>query len=273
MELYTLLIADKLICSNLSMATFFKNFYSMDLSRFTIIPLPLDKIILPLSDSSLNLKFNDIKKSKNYLVYGDLNPLSGTDIVIQASLIWMEKYNINARFFFVGNNHFESVKILIPEKYENNYIFVDNSDIDMIIKLSKNMRCLIVASRFEAIGIAPHIVYELGLPLVISDIPIFTEYFTDQNSFLFKANNITSLVYILNETINNENKLRQLVNQKQNIKNCSSISEIYQKLNQFIDKIPYNNYQKLRNDKYKKINILISEILKVHDTNIPPLYY
>lgn len=272
MELYALLKADKLVCSSRSMVKFFKNFYSLEFSRFAIIPLPLEEIVFPFSSVSSELKFDDIKKSMNYLVYEDLNPLKGTDIVIRASLIWMEKYNINARFFFVGKNNFEFVKELIPEKYVNNYIFVDNSDKEMIKELSKKMRCAIFASRYEAIGIKPLIIYELGLPLVISNITIFREYFSEENSFLFEENNITSLVYILNEIITNENKLRNLVNQKKIWKNNNKVGENYQKLNQFLDIIPDNNYQKIKIDKDQEIKKLISEILKKRNTDIQPFY-
>ena len=233
----------------------------------------MDQIKYLIHKDRSSINYDDIKKSKNFLVYGDLSPAKGTDLILKASLIWMEKNNIEAYFYFIGKNNFYNISKLIPEKYKKYYIFIENSNTKNIIELSKKMRCAIFADRFYSTGIDPYLIYELGLPLIISSNPSFKDYFSEMNAFIFKTNNVTSLVIALNETIYNETKLKNLVENKYYYNYNKSICSTYFNLEEnFKTDINERSY-KLRKDKYFKINQIIQGILKKRNTNILPFYY
>jgi outer membrane murein-binding lipoprotein Lpp len=51
----------------------------------------------------------------------------------------------------------------------------------------------VIASEFETFGVAAHELALLGVPLVISSIPAFAEFFTPANAYVFQAENATDL--------------------------------------------------------------------------------
>ena len=55
------------------------------------------------------------------------------------------------------------------------------------------MHGAIFASTFETFGMAPHEIAATGLPIIISDISAYSEFFSQQNSYMFSADNATSL--------------------------------------------------------------------------------
>ena len=272
MELYSSLKSDILISSNESIIDFFSKFYLLDKSRFSIIPPPLNQIKYPFHKYKNLINYDDIKKSNNFLIYGELSPSKGINLILKASLIWMEKNNIEANFYFIGKNNYYNIMQFIPEKYKKNYIFIEKLNIKDIIELSKKMRCAIFADRFYSLGIEPYIIYNLGLPLIISSISSLKNHFSEMNSFIFEASNITSLVYALNETVYNETKLKNLVEKKYYTNYNFSICLAYLHLEENIKSSTDKHFNKLRQNKYLEINKIIKEILKKKETDILPFY-
>ena len=270
MEIYSLLKSDMLISSNRPMIDFFSKFYLLDKSRFSIIPIPFNEIKYPFRKQRSSINYNGIKKSKNFLIYGEQNPIRGVNVIVKASLFWMKKNNIEANFYFIGKNNFYNESKYIPRKYKKNYIFIENSNMKNVTELLKKIKCAIFADRFYSTGIDPYIIDELGLPIITSSIPSLEDDFYETNAFIFKPNNVNSLIFVLNETIYNETKLNNLVKNKYYFNYNKSICLTYLNLDENFKTDIDERLNILRQIKYLKINQIIKEILGKGNTNIIP---
>jgi hypothetical protein len=62
-----------------------------------------------------------------------------------------------------------------------------------LVELCRTVHGAVIASEFETFGLAAHELALLGVPLVISNIPAYAEFFTPANSYVFQAENATDL--------------------------------------------------------------------------------
>ena len=66
-------------------------------------------------------------------------------------------------------------------------------DLDALKQLLPTVHGAVFASEFETFGMAAHELAAAGLPLIVSDIPAFSEFFTQHNAYIFSAGSNASL--------------------------------------------------------------------------------
>ena len=82
----------------------------------------------------------------------------------------------------------------IPTRFRKHFAFkTQRISRDTLTYYKTLVRAAIFPSLFETFCISAHEIYFLGIPLLISDIPAFRDYFTNDNSVVFRSGSVTSL--------------------------------------------------------------------------------
>jgi glycosyltransferase involved in cell wall biosynthesis len=136
------------------------------------------------------------------LVYGRIMRVKGSETVAaSASLLQRQLWpGISVRFIFAGADWecsihsratSQCVKKILPRDFPVTFLgAIDHSG---LLNLLPTIHGAIFASTFETFGMAPHELASTGLPIVITDIPAYSEYFSEQNTYMFSVDNATTL--------------------------------------------------------------------------------
>ena len=85
------------------------------------------------------------------------------------------------------------MKSLIPSGFRGKIEFLGDTPRGSLYNLTRSVHGGILASEFETFGLAAHELAALGVPLVISNIPAYGEFFPPSSAYVFKAGNATDL--------------------------------------------------------------------------------
>jgi len=219
MERFTLHAAHLVLPQSMAMMREYTQAYGIDPSRLIIAPPPMTRItssfknkrdptILSNGPASSDMTLRGpVLKSKfqleiRILVYGRIMRVKGSETVAtSASLLQRQLWpGISVRFLFAGADWECSVhsrmtslcvKKILPLGFP--VTFLGAIDHSALLNLLPTIHGAIFASSFETFGMAPHELASTGLPIVISDIPAYREFFSEHNSYTFSADNATSL--------------------------------------------------------------------------------
>jgi glycosyltransferase involved in cell wall biosynthesis len=132
-----------------------------------------------------------------FLFYGKLQHVKGPDVFIAAAVsIIAEHPERRWRFTLVGSDTHcyahgrptsECLRPLIPSEFKHAFEFVPSIPREQLPQLCAKVQAAVVPSRFETFCLAAHELRTLGLPLIVSSIPAFADYFSEATgSLIFK---------------------------------------------------------------------------------------
>jgi len=280
MELYAMLRADAILVPSATMGAQYARFYNFHNKRLFVIPPPLRDIISPFSILADKAAVPVEKRlaSTTYLVFGKQQLVKGTDLVVSAATEWMRREGHDASFVFVGPDWLNCgsnrgcLWNAIPSELKGRFTFINNANPAEVAKLAMTVRCAVFASRFETLGIAAHEIYQLGVPLIVSRIPAFADYFTEKNAFTFDQRNVSSLVEALHRSFTDTAKLSQLSSVKP-LEYPSRVSPLYTELVREIDEGQLAIGITERTDKALGIHRILQTLLRAPpNNNAPPTY-
>ena len=147
------------------------------------IPLPLKK------------EFPSLVKEENsepYFIYvGNVKKHKGIDVLIHAFNKLSDK---NIKLYIVGKK--DSFKTALEERnlqINENIFFTGYVDDNRLYNLIYNAKALIQPSLYEGFGIPPLEALYLGVPAIISDIPVFREIYGTLPVTFFKCSDVDDL--------------------------------------------------------------------------------
>lgn len=137
------------------------------------------------------------KDNPYFLYLGNLKPHKGIDVLLQAYEKYL-KYGGNNKLKIVGESQ------QFKTKFTNN-LFIDSVNVsftgrvseESLIDIIKNSESLIQPSLYEGFGIPPLEAMYLGTPVILSDIPVFKELYSDFPVTFFKVGDSDELCSIM----------------------------------------------------------------------------
>ena len=219
MERYTLLAAHLVLPQSMAMMNEYSQAYNIDPSRLILAPPPMTRITSLFKNkrdptilshgpasSDMTLRGPGVKSKSQLeikiLVYGRIMRVKGSETVA-ASAALLQRHlwpGISVRFVFAGADWecsvhsratSQCVKKILPRDFPVTFLgAIDHSG---LLNLLPTVHGAIFASTFETFGMAPHEIAATGLPIIVSDIAAYSEFFSEQNSYLFSVDNATSL--------------------------------------------------------------------------------
>ena len=223
MERYAIAVAPLLFAQSQAMARVYTQAYGLiDSGRILIAPPPVENILYPIragtksspassTAPSISGEFSTVSsllrgevpvQYLKLLVYGRIAHIKGAETVAAAAAAIRDGLppHLGLQLFFVGGaqecsvhgrSTLECVRDLLPRGVEG--VFEPSISREELPSIAAKYHGGIIASNFETFGLAAHELAATGLPLVISDIPAFAEFFSDRNSYVFRAGDVDSL--------------------------------------------------------------------------------
>ena len=216
-----MMTAPALLAQSASMLRIYADAYGLDEGRMLLAPPPMELILADIRSpaaiglgtssgqklrgtlsTSLTTLGGDTSSQFRLLIYGRVARMKGAETIaaaaatIQAGL----PKGISLHLSFVGLDwecpvHEKLTSLCVREilPHEISVSFDPPVERTALHKLASTMHGAIVASEFETYGLAAHELAATGLPLIIADIPAFSEFFTESNAYVFYAGNSASL--------------------------------------------------------------------------------
>lgn len=163
------------------------NYFGHEKKIRTIInPIPI-----PLKNQLTSLIKN--QNPEVYFIYvGNVKKHKGIDVLINA---FNKLSNKNIKLYIVGKK--DSFKTVLEERnlqLNNNIMFTGYIDDNRLYNLIYNAKALIQPSLYEGFGIPPLEALYLGVPAIISDIPVFKEIYGTMPVTFFKCSDVDDLL-------------------------------------------------------------------------------
>jgi len=226
MERYGLLYCDRVLAPSKALAALYISAYELDSAKVYVSPPPMDRILQHIS-------FIPRMRKDYFLVYGKLQATKGSDLVVRAGVQFLrDPRHFRQEIVFVGydamcaNRDYSCLKRDIPEDLLPSFKFVGGVKHEELGTYVQNARACIIASRFESFSMAAHEIYKMGVPLILSRIPAFADYFSDDSVFYFDTNSESSLRDAMVATMTQREKLVRLSN-PQPIQYGNPVEEYY----------------------------------------------
>ena len=159
-----------------------------------------DKVIVTyngVSESFLNYTSNERKK--DYFLYvGNIKAHKGIKTLLSA-FNKLRLYDSKARLVVIGDYHnFQTTdkeiqQLINTQMTSKELIFTGKVDDDNLKKIMFGAKALIQPSLYEGFGIPPLESMYLGTPVILSDIPVFKELYSDFPVTKFHVNDVNDL--------------------------------------------------------------------------------
>eukprot|EP00943_MAST-04B_sp_MAST-4B-sp1_P007254 g7254.t1 len=212
LERYAMAAADTVAFPVIALKNFYKKAVKLNFDNYVLSPPPMKNALRHFKAEYAHFM---PWKNKNILVLGKIQGIKGTEIIIKAVVYMFQQYpELKSLLFhidFIGGEMRDSdnglnmkkyVKALIPNSLAHYFRFFGHKDPrDLPQLITKSYRAAIIASKFESFCYSAHELHALGMPLIINDFVVFRTFFNEQNSYVWKLGNLTSLAYRLYEAI------------------------------------------------------------------------
>jgi glycosyltransferase involved in cell wall biosynthesis len=138
------------------------------------------------------------------LFYGRLHGIKGVDVFVDAAILYLSNPNNPPRIFYlVGYDSFlppdstgsyqAYLSRKIPSKYQKYFQFTGQLSRQALVDLLPGVLFAVIPSYFESFCYAAHELYEAGIPLIVSDLPSFTDFFHHQENALIFDGTVSDL--------------------------------------------------------------------------------
>ena len=210
MESFVLNHADGIIVPSVSIKKMYMDAFKIDERNFVIGKPCMKQLLRRLPKVSRIPQATIAKKNEqsSFLFYGSLQPVKGIHLVISAALRFLEINGPVTKFYIIGPDRMcpdakaGCIRTSIPKRFQSNFEFLtERIKLSRLPKIAKNVKAAIFPSFFETFCISAHELYALKIPLIVSSIPAFQDYFDSQNSFTFLSGSMESLASVITESI------------------------------------------------------------------------
>lgn len=239
MEFVSMQYADRLLFQSEALKDLYIRAYGLQHPhRFLAGHPPMEKIL----DGFVRVPRISTSQSLEFLVFGKMQLVKGTDLILNAAVLLFRKYpSLPITFVFVGLNMMctphkpDCIHDYVPADLRDKFEFRERVDRTELSKLVKTAHAAIIASRFETFCMAAHELYTLGLPLVISDIPAFRDHFHQGNAFVFNTGNVQSLAEAILEASSSSTSVLEVLG-------SSVPSAVVEKSKRLQNELPWIDY-------------------------------
>lgn len=210
-ERFSIYSADLLFCQTKFMISKLAAEYGANEKELLYAPAPLESILETVDEANSQLEIAPTwHKSFDFLIYGRFQLVKGLETIVMAAISLLrgkaQQSDLNnpIRFLFVGPDQYSEdhrmlasayLESLIPTDLKKYFVFYPKPiNRTELVAYSRKVRAAIFASKFETLNLAVHEMARLRVPLILSKIPAFEEYFSSsQQVVFFDAGNYESL--------------------------------------------------------------------------------
>lgn len=185
---------------------------------FTNGPAPINSILSYVDEAYIaNTEEETWNETKDRLiiVYGRFQLVKGLKTIIAASVEALKRtkrLDRNMKVMFVGPDVFLTDRLqftssylasLVPPEFQGHFIFSPKPiDRKKMVSLTKKAFAAIFASEFESLNLAVHEIARCKVPLILSEIPAFKQFFAESDqAWFFPVGNDKHLANILEEVV------------------------------------------------------------------------
>jgi glycosyltransferase involved in cell wall biosynthesis len=129
--------------------------------------------------------------------------VKGCDLFLEAAVSVMADHpERNWRFTLIGSDTpcfahgrptSQCLKPLVPINLKYAFDFIPSIDREDLPELCRSVQAAVVPSRFESFCLAAHELRKVGVPLIVSSIPAFSDYFSESTGCLTFNGSASSL--------------------------------------------------------------------------------
>jgi len=195
LERCSIVLADMVLSSVASTTSLYTKVYDLPSTRLVLLPPPMNTVLR---------SFVPLPRARGpkplFLVYGKMHLGKGTKVMLAAAVKLLERHgNDAAAFVFAGLDQFcekkdyKCIAESIPEAMRQSFTFRSAIKRQDLAQLVRSVDYGVFPSMSETLGMAVHEVAKLRVPLVVSDIPAFAEFFNKGNAITFTAGSVSSL--------------------------------------------------------------------------------
>ena len=188
MERLALRMADYVLAPSWSIGKWYQDLYMLS-NNAVLVSTP------PVPFLTRDLRRNEGPVDPGHFIfYGRLQEVKGCDLFAEAAVsILAEAPGKGWRFTFVGSDtpcaaHRRPVssclRVIIPGRFRYSVEFLPAIGRAQIAEIVRTAAAAVVPSKFESFCLSAHELRSLGLPLIVSDIPAFWDFFSEETGAL-----------------------------------------------------------------------------------------
>lgn len=156
------------------------------------------------------------------LLYSRLYAFKGVDRFVDAAVIYLNTPGVpELIFYLVGHDSMkpplsgfssyqEYLWSKIPDKYRGNFIFTGILNWEVLGELLPRVKFAVFANYFESFCYSAHELYAAGVPLIVSNIPAFRDYFKHEENALVFDGSIKDLIQQMTR-LSNDSEMRKKI--------------------------------------------------------------
>ncbi|MFY0477657.1 glycosyltransferase family 4 protein [Achromobacter marplatensis] len=161
-------------------------------------------VAVPPLQKTLNKRASDGVEN-GILFYGRLFSIKGVDLLVDAAVLWMrQRPELTPDFYFVGGDskqppdgcglYADYLLRRIPPDLRERFHILGHLSHEATEALLEKVRFAVFPNRAESFCYAAHELYAGGVPLIVSDIPGFDDFFQhERNSLVFDCKSSDAL--------------------------------------------------------------------------------
>lgn len=195
------------------------NFSKKEILAFYNLPERKIKVIYeaaqaqPVTDSEITAARQKYGLSKPYMIFvGVMEPKKNVIALARAFDILKDQFNLNIQLALVGKIDLHHPGVLDQArqiKYRKDLIVTGAISDQEKFALLKGAEAFVSASKFEGFGLPGVEAMEMGIPLVVSNIPVFNEIY-DNGAIYFEPDEPDDIAQKINFLLTDQ-KYRQLI--------------------------------------------------------------
>ncbi|KAI3650620.1 hypothetical protein MP228_004101 [Amoeboaphelidium protococcarum] len=233
MEHFTMSAADLVIVQTEFFRKRISKNYNFDHKEIVLGRAPMEAILKYVDDADREVQLlekqqftsqlipsDQFSGRKVFLIYGRFQLVKGLECIVDAAKQLVSQVP-EVLFLFVGPDVWSPDLNMLTSKYIESKVpesMKDNFEIrpqpinrTELVKLTRSVHVAIFASQFESLNLAVHEVARLRVPLILSSIPAFVEYFKDSPQvWFFETGNPESLHRVLYRTVRETESMQRI---------------------------------------------------------------
>ena len=149
---------------------------------------------------------------------GRLGEMKGSQDLVRAAVSLLDD-GLQLKVRFVGGDGWsptgsslmtEWLQTMIPSQYRAVFEFSGSKAREQLVTALEGVNAVVVSSRFESFCLAAHEARQLGLPVVVPDLPAFEDLFTEETGALVYDRTVEGLAASLRRLVEEEGLARSL---------------------------------------------------------------
>jgi glycosyltransferase involved in cell wall biosynthesis len=198
-----------------------KVLYQDVIKKYHHIPSNIEVSISPPALTNKVSFVDESAPKKSILFFGYYGFLKGADLFLSAALLFLsKKKNDDVNFIFIGSdfqeppsgfsNFSEYFQARLSFKQRDRFIFFGHASHNELSKILPEVRFAVIPSYIESFGYAAHELYDAGVPLIVRNIPVFTEYFKHEENALVFDGSVEDLAIQMERLWENDELIRKI---------------------------------------------------------------